>query len=223
MIHSKSSILISSFYITYVFLLTTGTITFIESLRAPNAIVRHVMNLETCISIIAAYFYSIFMQKISDSKGQELPYAEITQTRYMDWMISTPFMLFVLCMVLGNEKNIPFTFKIFIIVLLLDIGMLLAGYLGETGQITKTAGLMIGFLFFGLMYFYIWYMFVANGKNTFAVYLSYFLFLIVWSIYGIAYMLDEETKNIIYNILDLIAKAFVGIFFWMYFTKSVVF
>jgi bacteriorhodopsin len=181
------------------------------------------MNLETCISIIAAYFYSIFVQKISDTKENDLPYTEITLTRYIDWMISTPFMLFVLCMVLGNEKNIPFTFKTFSIVLFLDLAMLLSGYLGETGKISKITGLVVGFLFFGLMYFYIWYTFMANGKNTFAVYLSYFIFLIVWSIYGIAYMMDEATKNIIYNILDLVAKAFVGIFFWMYFTKSVVF
>jgi bacteriorhodopsin len=218
-----SNIIVSSFYITYIFLITTGTVTFIESLRTPSPVVRHVMNLETCISIIAAYFYSIFLQKISDSKGKELPYNEITLTRYIDWMISTPFMLFVLCMVLGNEKNIPFTFKIFVIVLLLDLAMLLSGYLGETGKISKLSGLIAGFFFFGLMYFYIWYIFVAHGKNTFAVYLSYFIFLIVWSIYGIAYMMDDATKNIIYNILDLIAKAFVGIFFWMYFTKSVVF
>ena len=30
---------------------------------------------------------------------------------------------------------------------------------------------------------------------------------------------DEEEKNIGYNILDLFAKCFVGIFFWAYYAK----
>ena len=34
-------------------------------------------------------------------------------------------------------------------------------------------------------------------------------------------MTGQMTRVISYNILDLVAKAFVGIFFWMYFTKVV--
>jgi hypothetical protein len=51
-----------SFAISYVLLLTTGTITFIEALRTQIPQVRHVMNLETCISLVAGYFYSVFVQ-----------------------------------------------------------------------------------------------------------------------------------------------------------------
>ena len=39
-----------SFYITYVFLLTTGTITFIEAMRTNDTKVRNILNLETCIN-----------------------------------------------------------------------------------------------------------------------------------------------------------------------------
>lgn len=212
----------SSFYVTYVFLMTTGTITFIESLRTPNALVRHIMNLETCISIIAAYFYSIFITKINESNGS-IPYSEITMTRYIDWMISTPFMLFVLGMILAKEKNTPFTFGTFAVILLLDICMLASGYLAETGRLNKILGLVIGFAFFFAMFFFIWYVYLNKGKNTFVATFTYFMFIIVWGIYGVAYMADEETKNLIYNTLDLIAKAFMGIFFWMVFTKSIEF
>jgi len=221
----NSDFVTSTFYITYVFLMTTGTITFIESLRTPNATIRHIMNLETCISIIAAYFYSIFMNKIQENKnnGKDIPYTEITIIRYTDWLISTPFMLFVLCMILAKEKNIPFTIRAFIVILLLDICMLLFGYFGETNKINKYTSLLIGFVFFVLMFAFIWYIFMNNGKNSFIVVFTYFMFLIVWSIYGIAYIMDEETKNILYNILDLVSKAFMGIFFWMVFTKSIIF
>lgn len=212
----------SSFYITYVFLMTTGTITFIESLRTPNPLIRHIMNLETCISIIAAYFYSIFIAKINDSK-ESIPYTDITLTRYIDWMISTPFMLFVLGMILANEKNIPFTFKAFVVILLLDLCMLASGYLAETGRINKITGLVLGFAFFFAMFAYIWMMYMNKGKNTFVATFTYFVFFIVWGIYGVAYMADEQTKNILYNILDLIAKAMMGIFFWMAFTNSITF
>lgn len=45
-----------SFYLTYAFLITTGTITFIESIRTTNSSMRNILNLETCISIIASFF-----------------------------------------------------------------------------------------------------------------------------------------------------------------------
>jgi hypothetical protein len=32
--------------------------------------------------------------------------------------------------------------------------------------------------------------------------------------------MEEENKNIGYNVLDLFSKCFVGLFFWAYFTKS---
>ena len=215
----------ATFYITYVFLLTTGTITFTESLRTPNNVVRHIMNLETCISIITAYFYSILVNKISESRkqGKNIPYNEITMIRYTDWMISTPFMLFVLCMLLANEKKKPFTIKIFIFVLFLDLCMILSGYLGETNKISRFSALFLGFMFLIIMFGFIWYIYMSNGKNNFIVSFTYYTFVVIWSIYGIAYLQDEETKNIIYNILDLIAKAFMGIFFWMIFTKSISF
>lgn len=213
----------STFYITYVFLITTGTVTFIESLRTPNPVVRHVMNLETCISIIAAYFYSIFIAKLAEHKDGIIPYKEIILTRYTDWMISTPFMLFVLCIILANENKVPFTFKVFLIVILLDIGMLLSGYMGEIGKINKIIALLIGYACFTLLFSFIWYVFMSKGKNGFIVWFTYFSFVVLWGIYGIAYMADEETKNVIYNILDLLAKAFMGIFFWMVFTKSISF
>jgi hypothetical protein len=63
------SLAISSFYITYVFLLTTGVITFIEALRSPVPQIRHIMNLETCISIVASYFYGLFIEEINKAQN----------------------------------------------------------------------------------------------------------------------------------------------------------
>ena len=93
----------NSFYVTYVFLITTGTITFIEAIRTKIPEIRNILNLETCISIIAAYFYGKFIEKI-DKK--EIDYREINETRYVDWAITTPIMLLVLVLAfLYNSKG----------------------------------------------------------------------------------------------------------------------
>ena len=84
-----------SFYITYVFLLTTGTITFIEAMRTNNAEVRNILNLETCISVVAAYFYGKFVDELDE---KNINFNEINDTRYVDWSITTPIMLLVLCL-----------------------------------------------------------------------------------------------------------------------------
>ena len=54
-------------------------------------------------------------------------------------------------------------------------------------------------------------------------YVLYGIYLFVWSLYGIVYLFQEETKNIFTNILDLIAKCFIGISLWAYYTKIFVF
>lgn len=221
----KIELVKASFYFTYVFLITTGTITFIEALRTKSPEIRHVMNLETCISIVAAVFYAMFVEKIKafEAAGKEIPYAEINLLRYTDWFISTPIMLLVLCVVLSMEKKKPLTFSVYFLVLVLDVAMLALGYVGEVKMIDKRVAWIASFIVFFLLYGFIWMTFMQSGKNTFGATLSYWVFFVFWSLYGVVYMADEETKNIAFNILDLIAKAFVGIFFWLYFTGVVKF
>ena len=59
-----------SFYVTYSFLLTTATITFIEAMRNKDSKIRHILNLETCISIVAAFFYTQFIKKIKETNEE---------------------------------------------------------------------------------------------------------------------------------------------------------
>ena len=59
-----ASALETTFMITYTILLTTATITLVEALRTDKPYVRHILNLETCISLVAGYYYGIFITKI---------------------------------------------------------------------------------------------------------------------------------------------------------------
>lgn len=205
--------LYETFHLTYVVLLTTGTITFIEALRTADPMVRHILNLETCISIIAAYFYSVFLEKI---KG---PYTwpEITKIRYLDWSITTPIMLLALCLAMVYNVGTHLNLSLILTVVCLNYLMLGVGYLGETQRLPRIEASIIGFIPFFFMF---WLIYGLIGKSV-ANKILFWLYFVVWSMYGLVYLLDEETKQILTNVLDLIAKCFIGLGLWAYYTHII--
>jgi len=222
---------------TYVFLLTTGVITFIEALRSPIPMVRHILNLETCISIVACYFYGLFISTINKSEEAEkeksekknddstktIPIEKINNMRYCDWVITTPFMLLALCMLLGYENKIQVKMYPYLLAIAFNFVMLAFGYIGELRLLNRNIASFMGFIFLFLTYGTIWKLFMTGSKITYQSKFVFWIFLGVWSLYGVFYHTDEYTKMLGYNILDLIAKAIIGLFFWLYLTKSVVF
>ena len=209
-----------SFTIAYILLLTTATITIIEALRTQNPIIRHVLNLETCISIVAGYFYSVFLQKVEDAykNKQEIDWDNITQTRYIDWSITTPMMLLTLCIVLGNNIQKPVIFGTFLMIVLLNYMMLFIGYLGEIQILDPFYGSFFGFIpFFGM--FYLIFSNFVQPKYILDNYILFGIYLGVWSLYGIVYLFKDENKNIAMNILDLISKCLIGLGLWAYYVK----
>jgi bacteriorhodopsin len=211
-----------SFMITYILLLTTGTITLIEALRTNQPHIRHILNLETCISVVAGYFYSLFVAKIDEygKTDTKIDWADITKTRYIDWAITTPMMLLVLSTVLAFNIGKAIPLSAFIAIILLNYTMLYIGYLGETDVLSKTSATIGGFIPFTLMFGIIGYLFL-RPKYLFANALFFTVFVCLWSCYGLAYLLQEEYKNIFMNILDCVAKCFVGISIWLYYSRLV--
>jgi bacteriorhodopsin len=211
-----------SFVLTYILLLTTGTITFIEAIRTQIPAVRHIMNLETAISVIAGYFYSVFVAQIDKFNQDDKPieWKDITKTRYVDWAITTPLMLLVLCSVLGLNTNVKVKGLTILSVIVLNYLMLYTGYLGEVGQMGRFASMIIGFIPFVILFSIIFIVFVLP-KYVYANYVLFSVFVSIWALYGFVYMLSEEYKNIAMNIMDCIAKCFVGIGLWMYYTKII--
>jgi bacteriorhodopsin len=143
--------------------------------------------------------------------------------RYSDWIITTPFMLLALSMVLSYENKIAVKIFPYLLTLAFNFGMLIFGYLGEIKLLTRNLASFIGFIFFFLTYGTIWKIFMSGSRVTSQSKFIFWVFLGVWSLYGVFYHTNEITKMFGYNILDLISKAFVGIFFWLYLTKSVIF
>lgn len=205
--------LYETFHLTYVLLLTTATITIIEALRTKSPMVRHILNLETCISVVASYFYSVFLEKI---KG---PYTwpELTKIRYLDWAITTPLMLLALCLALAYNVGTHVTLSLILTVVALNYTMLAVGYLGETNGLPRLQASLIGFIPFFFMF---WLIYRLVG-NSLANKVLFGLYVVVWSMYGLVYLLDEELKQISTNVLDLIAKCLIGLGLWAYYTHIV--
>jgi len=213
----------SSFTVTYIFLLTTATITFIEAMRTNSLLVRHVMNLETAISLIAGYFYSTFIEDIKkyQENNKVIDWANISITRYLDWAMTTPLILLVLCLVLSHNIQKMITLKVISGIIILNYAMLYLGYLGEVKYINRFYSMFFGFIaFFGL--FYLIFINYVAPKFVKTNYILFTFYTIIWGFYGIVFMFNEEYKNIATNILDCISKCLVGIGFWLYFTKIIV-
>jgi len=218
---SSSYYIKSSFMITYILLLTTATITFIEAMRTTNPNIRHILNLETCISIVAGYFYSVFLAQIDSFEKDNKPidWEQLTKTRYIDWSITTPMMLFTLCIVLSMHLGKKINIITILSVILLNFCMLFIGYLGEIAILGRMLSSFLGFIpFFGM--FYIIYLNFIKPKYVFFNYFFFGFYLVVWSLYGLVYLAPENYKNICMNVLDCIAKCFIGLGLWVYYTRT---
>jgi bacteriorhodopsin len=211
-----------SFSITYIFLLTTATITFIEAMRTNNPTVRHVLNIETAISVIAGYFYSVFLEKIStyEKDDRKIDWKDITMTRYIDWSMTTPLMLLVLCLVLSQNIGRIIHLKTILSVVLLNYIMLYFGYLGENDMLERSFANLGGFAAFFAMFYIVFKEFVSP-KYNFSNYIIFGIFSGIWVFYGLVYLLSENYKNIGMNVLDCLAKCCFGLGLWAYYSKIV--
>ena len=199
-----------SFTITFVSLLLSAVLNGIESIRTTIPHVRHILSLETCIALVAAYFYSIFKSKSTND------WSKLTQLRYLDWAFTTPMMLLGLCLFLAFNSKTTIGVFTYLGIVLLDYFMLYFGYLGDTKQMDRMSANIVGFLGYIGIFVVIFKNFVKNNKINYIVFSAY---AIIWAMYGFVYFLDEYNKNLVTNWLDLIAKSVTGICLWTYFTN----
>ena len=190
---------------------------FVLTLTVPSSfmLVHDLLVMEFIVQVIEFSFYFWMVSKFNVIKN-------ITPIRYYDWVITTPTMLisfiFYLKFLRDQEQNIKSEslltelknkWKLVLNVLLLNWAMLFAGYLGEQNIFSYLATTLVGFVPFLMMFYIIYKNFAVHtdeGRKIF------WYFSIVWGIYGIAALLPYKIKNSMYNILDLFAKNFFGLF-----------
>lgn len=166
----------------------------------------------------------------------------ITTIRYADWFITTN-MLLVSLSLFSLFNNIYYNHKysetekyeqlkkfdfhfikqeygdIFLKIFAANTLMLIFGFLGELKYLDKYISLILGLFFFTLSFKYIFDNFI---EYNFINYITLGIFIFIWLLYAVAFLLDFNTKNIAYNLLDLISKNCFGIFlfFYLYYLNS---
>jgi hypothetical protein len=87
--------------------------------------------------------------------------------------------------------------------------MLTFGLLNEHNILNKYVAVFLGFIPFVILFYIIYESYAKYSKlgTTLFIYFSF-----IWSIYGIAALMPYHWKNIFYNILDLFAKNFFGLY-----------
>ena len=209
-VHSLGS-LKRSFFTSYLILMGYTLVTLVEALRTPIVNVRNIMNIETTVSITAGFVYKIFNDMIDSGK---FDLNKINELRYVDWSITTPLIL--LAIILFYNPESPVSYVYYLAIVILNWGMLLLGYLGEVGTVSKLTGCLGGFAFFAALLVLLYSCCIDSKAN----HIVFYIFAVIWTGYGINYMVqDEETKNITYNTLDVISKALFGIGLWLFYGK----
>jgi len=179
-------------------------------------VVKQLLWLETLAQVIEFVFYVWMVRNFSKIKN-------ITIYRYFDWILSTPLMLYVYMMYLefmknkeivnGIQKNLlDLTIdnvNIIIVVLLLNALMLMFGYLAEIKKMSFNLAAVLGFIPFFIMFYMIYINYAQYTKLGIK---TFWYFSGVWALYGIASVMSYKIKNIAYNILDLFAKNFFGLY-----------
>lgn len=189
-----------------------------RKINKKDEVLKEILLLEGIVQLIESCFYIWVIFAIHNLHN-------VTPRRYIDWTFSTPIMLISTIVFMkyqefkeqnkdtgfkmidffkNNKTNI---FKIFVYNGL----MLLCGFLGEAGIIDKRLGIPLGFIFFYLSFNLIYQEYAKKselGKKLFT------FLVVIWGLYGVAAMTDLKTKNISYNILDIIAKNFYGLFIY---------
>jgi len=208
------SIFTLSFYFAYIFLAGTSLLTGLEVFSyfpTSYQVLKYILSIETTVNIIASVAYNNLLTHINP-----INYYNLILFRYLDWFATTPLLLISFTLYLQYLKHKNTTSKIHIeydklgIIIFLNLLMLIFGFLGETGTINHILGCILGFIPFVAQFWLIWkwYGDTLHNKKIFII------FLIIWSLYGIVYLLPNQPKNINYNILDIIAKVGFGVLIW---------
>jgi hypothetical protein len=137
-------------------------------------------------------------------------------------------MLVTLSAFLNHDESKPTRFSHFlsdhsysiIKIVMLNAAMLFFGFIGEISYLNPYISTFLGFIPFALNFKYIKDTFLPSSKDKSKIFLFYW-FVFFWSLYGVFALMNYTIKNTGYNILDIFAKNFFGIFLaYIIFLKS---
>ena len=144
--------------------------------------------------------------------------------RYIDWLITVPLQVaeFYLILAAVGAATAVLFWRLFGASLV----MLIAGFLGESGQAPEMPMLIVGCLAWFYIIYEVWAGDAKKGADTtsegtqFAFKAMAIILTVGWAIYPIGYFLgtgddaNTDALNILYNIADVVNKTAFGLMVW---------
>lgn len=211
-----SNPLYMTFFIAFLSLTGSTIITVLGSLFKLEGNKKYIKNAlisESAVNIIASLTYFYFLQYLYE---ESIKLDKITSIRYIDWILTTPLLLLSFVFYADYQKRedkdeaVDYTPLSYIFAL--NMLMLFFGFLGETKRYNKLKSFLLGFAAFAGLFYFLYDSYVKDNSSVEAVYWVLFA---IWSLYGVAYYLPIKSKNIAYNVLDMLSKSGFGIFLWI--------
>lgn len=180
---------------------------------------KYALNIEVCVSIIEFMVY-IWI-------GTNLKNLDVVMTkRYADWVITTNGLMISISLLFiylnqqelyhqeppeenNKETLIVDNTRKFIPLIVYNNLMLLCGFMGEKGVLSKKYSFSLGFFFFFLGFYSLFQGFAIHSRKSTNV---FYVIATIWALYGFSHLLPKIEKNVAYNILDLISKNLFGVF-----------
>jgi len=188
--------------------------------KPEDMILQGLIGIEIFVQFIEVIFYLWLFNNFNTATN-------ITSKRYYDWILTTPAMLFVLIVYLDYMNNMQVIAKKdesamdvlyetfnrnsenWFYIMAMNFMMLFFGYLGATGIINKYITTTLGFGFFSAYFYFIYENYAKYSSNS---RILFYMFTVLWSLYGINTLNPYIIKNVNYNILDIFSKNFFGIY-----------
>ncbi len=172
---------------------------------------KYSLNIEFFVSIIEFIVYIWIGFNLTNLTS-------VMNKRYLDWVITTNALMISMAILMNYyaiENNNPNLKTVvydnipkYIPILLFNNLMLAIGFLGEKKIIQKYISFSGGLIFFILSFFFLYIYF---AQHSLFGRIFFYSIAFIWLLYGIAHLMNDKTKNIMYNVLDLFSKNFFGI------------
>ena len=194
---------------------------------------KYALNLEFFVSVIELLVYFWIGTNLKN-------FGTVMNKRYLDWFLTTNSMMisFSFMFIFFNQRQkdkstnkedvcedsckslIDKNLHKFAPILFFNNAMLIVGLLGEKKIIPKLFSTLFGFVFFFMSFYYL-YLYFAKYSTIGPKILYVMAF--IWALYGVAHNLGETSKNVSYNLLDLVSKNAFGVilvFMIFYYQKT---
>uniref|UniRef100_A0A6C0ERX4 Nicotinamide mononucleotide transporter n=1 Tax=viral metagenome TaxID=1070528 RepID=A0A6C0ERX4_9ZZZZ len=229
------SILLKTVYLSLFVQIITGIadVYVLFAVTGEKLILKALLLLELIVQVIEGSFYVWMVSLFSTIK-------DVTPKRYFDWALSTPLMLFTLCIYLDylkkekeenerkkekyennekketNENLITILFEKFnehktTLIPVFILNWLML-LLGYLGETGVIYNLFAVILGFIPFIAYYAIIYFKFARYTKIGQLLFWFFAIIWAFYGKAALMSYYWKNITYNILDVFSKNFFGLY-----------